>query len=318
MTAYKGEHVPVLINEMLELAAPADGKVYVDCTFGAGGYSRALLASADCKVIALDRDPDVQNMAQELIRESSGRLQFIASNFARIEESLAEINVKQVDAIIMDLGVSTMQLKNAERGFSFMHDALLDMRMSKDGQDAADLVNNAEEQELADIIYRYGGERKSRQIAHKIVLHRQKVPITRTSALASIVHSVLGKKSGKIDSATRTFQALRIYINDELGELREVLAASERLLRVGGRLIVVSFHSLEDSMVKEFLQIKSGATPGESRHVPMRVEKKQQEVNFKLLTRRAIKPTEEEINSNQQSRSARLRAAEKIGEPKNA
>ena len=235
-------HYPVMLNEMLEYVSPKDGEVYVDGTFGAGGYSRALLQAADCKVYAIDRDPNVKQLAEELEAEFPGRIELLIGRFSDMERLLKDAGVEKVDAVVLDIGVSSMQIDQAQRGFSFMRQGPLDMRMSQQGIDAAYVVNNTDEQQLADIIYKYGGEKKSRRVASAIVKARAEQPITTTSELASIVRSVVRMAKDKIDPATRTFQALRIWVNDELGELRDALEASEKVLVTYGRLVVVTFH----------------------------------------------------------------------------
>ncbi|PIR39411.1 MAG: 16S rRNA (cytosine(1402)-N(4))-methyltransferase [Alphaproteobacteria bacterium CG11_big_fil_rev_8_21_14_0_20_39_49] len=304
-------HYPVMLNEMLEYVSPKDGEVYVDGTFGAGGYSRALLQAADCKVYAIDRDPNVKQLAEELEAEFPGRIELLIGRFSDMERLLKDAGVEKVDAVVLDIGVSSMQIDQAQRGFSFMRQGPLDMRMSQQGIDAAYVVNNTDEAQLADIIYKYGGEKKSRRVASAIVKARAEKPITTTSELASIVRSVVRMAKDKIDPATRTFQALRIWVNDELGELRDALESAERLLAPYGRLVVVTFHSLEDAIVKEFVNKKSGKNEGVSRHLPI-VEKKMASATFRPLCNKAVKPSEEEISINIRSRSAKLRAAEKL------
>jgi 16S rRNA (cytosine1402-N4)-methyltransferase len=304
----KQKHFPVMLPQMLEAMQPADGDVYVDGTFGAGGYSKALLESAHCTVYAIDRDPNVATLAQALTEKFPGRFFWLTGSFGDMCELLAARGVTSVNGIVLDIGVSSMQLNTPERGFSFKGDGPLDMRMSASGESAADIVNHASEGELADILYQYGEERKSRQIARAIVNAR---PITRTSELAGIVRRVI--RGGDIDPSTRTFQALRIKVNDELGELERALAAAERLLAPKGRLVIVTFHSLEDRIVKQFLQSRSGETRGESRHLPS-IGVTQKPVAdilpiFLLAQKKPVLPCEEEIRINSRSRSAKLRAA---------
>jgi 16S rRNA (cytosine1402-N4)-methyltransferase len=302
-------HQSVLLNEVLHYMAPKAGEVIVDGTFGAGGYSDALLAAAPCRIYAIDRDPDVLPFAERLAEKyGAGRFTLLQGAFGDMEHLLAEHGITQVDGIVLDLGVSSMQLDTAGRGFSFMADAPLDMRMSKEGRDASLFINEATEEEIADTLFLYGGERKSRRIARKIVEERQKEPITRTGRLASIIRSGVGHHNEKIDAATRSFQAIRIWVNDELGELERVLAAAEKLLAPGGRLVVISFHSLEDTIIKHFLEEKSGKREAVSRHVPVYTEH-QPAILFRYLDKHAVKPTEEEIKRNPRSRSAKLRAA---------
>lgn len=304
-------HLPVLLNEVLEYMNPQPGECYIDGTFGAGGYSRALLQAAECKVYGIDRDPNVQATAEGLAEAFAGRFGFIPGNFGDMDRLAEARGIEGVNGIVLDIGVSSMQLDQAERGFSFMADGPLDMRMSQQGRDAAWLVNEADEKELADILYRYGDEHKSRRIAKKIVEQRAIEPITRTGRLASIIRSAAGKRSGKIDTATKSFQAIRIWVNDELGELERALVAAEKLLLPGGRLVVVSFHSLEDSIVKSFLHEKSGINENSSRHLIMPVEQ-HTPPSFTLLKRGVVKPTEQETDANPRARSSRLRAAVKI------
>lgn len=302
-------HTPVMLTQMLETLSPVDGEVYVDGTFGAGGYSRAILESADCKVIALDRDPSVELFYQPLKAEYGDRISLLQGQFGDMLEILDRNGIDKVDGIVLDIGVSSMQIDQAERGFSFMRDGALDMRMGSDGQSAAEFVNHADEQELADVIYQLGGERKSRRVARAIVNTRAERPIETTGQLAHIIRSVVRASKDGIDPATRTFQAIRIWINDELGELQKVLECSEALLKEGGRLVVVTFHSLEDKIVKDFMNLKSGNVSRLSRHVPLQIQHQEGEVTFERLTRKALKPYETEIKTNVRSRSAKLRAA---------
>ncbi|MFK7838947.1 MAG: 16S rRNA (cytosine(1402)-N(4))-methyltransferase RsmH [Bdellovibrionales bacterium] len=298
-------HYPVMLSEVLESLSPVDGGIYVDGTFGAGGYTKAILDAADCKVVAIDRDPDAQKRADDL---GSDRLVFARGCFGDVEQLLLDAGIEKVDGFVLDLGVSSFQLDQAERGFSFRYDAPLDMRMDHaSGQTAADLVANLEESELADIIYQYGEERKSRRIARKIVELRKENPIMTTFQLADIVRSCLPKAKGRkdIDPATRTFQAIRIAVNDELGELKRALNAADKVLKPNGRMVVVSFHSLEDGLVKRFFREKSGGV-GVSRYQP---EVQNKNYDFELLSRKAIKPSQNEIDENSRSRSARLRTA---------
>lgn len=304
-------HYPVMLPEVLDALSPVDGGVYVDGTFGAGGYSRAILDAADCTLIAIDRDPDAKLRADAMKEEYGGRLIFLRGCFGDVESLLRDAGIQKVDGFVLDLGVSSFQLDEAERGFSFRFDAPLDMRMDPEaGQSAADLVASADEKDLADVIYQYGEERKSRRIAHKIVEMRREAPIETTFQLADIVRSCLPKpRHGDIDPATRTFQALRIAVNDELGELERALKAAESVLAPDGRMVVVSFHSLEDGAVKRFFRKKSGGE-SVSRYQP------QMDVpaaEFELLTRKAVKPSKKEIEENSRSRSARLRAVRYIG-----
>lgn len=303
-------HYPVMLNEVLSALSPADGGVYVDGTFGAGGYAKAILEKADCMVVAIDRDPGAQKRADALAGQYGGRLIFLRGCFGDVENLLAEAGMGRVDGFVLDLGVSSFQLDEAERGFSFREDGPLDMRMDPlSGPSAADLVNSADEKELADLIYRYGEERKSRQIARRIVELRREAAIETTARLADIVRSCVPKSRDGIDPATRTFQALRIAVNDELGELERALGAAEKILKTSGKMVVVSFHSLEDGLVKRFFRAQSGGE-SVSRYMP---QVDSAPAKFSLLTRKAEKPTAQEIAENSRSRSARLRAAEYIG-----
>jgi 16S rRNA (cytosine1402-N4)-methyltransferase len=295
-------HVPVLLAEVLEALAPRDGAHYVDGTFGGGGYARAILEAADCRVLGIDRDPDAIARGAALAARFAGRLTLVQGEFSRMGEY-----VEATDGVVLDLGVSSFQFDEPARGFSFREDGPLDMRMSKDGQSAADFVNSAEEKTLAQVLSRYGEEHQARRIAHQIVLAR---PVTRTAELAEIVLKALGPgaRKLKIHPATRTFQALRILVNDELGELERGLEAAERVLKLRGRLAVVSFHSLEDRIVKQFLAARSESVSKGSRHAPER--RRATSPVFKIFKPRV--PGDAEVRSNPRSRSARLRAAEKL------
>ncbi|MDA1089697.1 MAG: 16S rRNA (cytosine(1402)-N(4))-methyltransferase RsmH [Proteobacteria bacterium] len=313
-TSRSGAHTPVMLAEVIASLSPRDGAIYVDATFGAGGYSKALLDAADCTVWGIDCDPEAQPQSADLRKRYQGRLTVLNGRFGDMVRLLADVGVERIDGIALDLGVSSMQIDQAERGFSFRADGPLDMRMAQSGMTAAEVVNQLGEKELADIIYRYGEERLSRRIAKAIVEARQETPITRTGQLARLIRSVVAKSKDGIDPATRTFQALRIYVNDELGELERGLNAAEALLGPGGRLSVVSFHSLEDRQVKEFLRGRSSAGPRPSRHLPPDTTLSQ-EPTFRLLGRRVVKPTEAETAINPRARSARMRAAERTDAP---
>jgi 16S rRNA (cytosine1402-N4)-methyltransferase len=306
-------HVPVLLNEVVEALQPRDGGRYVDGTFGAGGYTAALLDRADCRVIAIDRDPDAIAAGRALAQRYAPRLRLIEGRFGDMAELLSAEGVEDVDGVALDIGVSSMQFDQAERGFSFRNAGPLDMRMERNGQSAADLVNEADEADLADIIFRYGEERRSRRVARAIVEARKVKRIETTAELAEIVRRAVGPQGrDESDPATRTFQALRIAVNDELGELERGLAAAEQVLAPGGRLAVVSFHSLEDRTVKEFVRARAGRTPAPSRHAPPRAD--QPVASLRDLTRKPVLPSDGEIAVNPRSRSARLRVAEKIGQ----
>jgi len=307
-------HNPVMLQEVIAALAPARHGVYIDGTFGRGGYSRALLEQGAAQVYAIDRDPDAIKAGEGMVAEFKPRLSLLQGPFGAMDVLLAGAQVHSVDGIALDLGVSSPQFDEAERGFSFQHDGPLDMRMSKSGPTAADIVNDTEESALADIIYRYGEERLSRRVAHKIVEARAGLRITRTRQLADIVRSAVPRSADGIHPATRTFQALRMYVNDELGELNRGLAAAERLLKPQGRLAVVSFHSLEDRTVKEFLRRRSGAAPAVSRHVPAN-DDAVLPPSFRLLSRKPQTPTPAEAGGNPRARSAKLRVAERTEAP---
>ena len=300
-------HISVLLSEVLSILKPQDGEVFVDGTFGAGGYSRAILEAANCKVIGVDRDPRAIALGREMEREFSGRLTVLDGCYADMEALLREINVPKVDGVTLDIGVSSMQIDEAERGFSFMKDGPLDMRMSAEGPTAADVINTESEEELAKILFYLGEERRSRAVARVVVERRAEKPFTRTVELAEAVASVVRPSAKGMHPATRTFQALRIFVNDELGQLTAGLAASERLLSPGGRFAVVSFHSLEDRRVKNFLSKRSAARANPSRHLPPSEEGPAP--SFKLIKRGAIKAGADEVSQNPRSRSARLRGA---------
>lgn len=314
-----GRHRPVMLDEVVAALNPHDGAIYVDGTFGGGGYSRALLEAAQCRVWGIDRDPDACARGDIMAAEFDGRLTMLTGCFGDMVNLLATENVAAVDGVTLDLGVSSFQIDQAERGFSFREDGPLDMRMSKDGPSAADIVNTEAEAPLADIIYRYGEERRSRRIARAIVRARDETPITRTAQLAHIVRQCYpaknsASKTKTIDPATRTFQALRIYVNDELGELARGLQAAEILLRSGGRLAIVSFHSLEDRLVKTYLRDRSGGAPQASRHAPQTASDTLAP-SFSLAARRAARPSKDEIAINPRARAARLRTAIRADTP---
>ena len=301
-------HVPVMASEVVAAIAPKPGGRYVDATFGRGGYTRALLASAPCRVLALDRDPGAADAAAALGRDCGDRFRFRRARFSEMESIAADEAFVPADGVAFDLGVSSAQLDDPARGFSFAPGPL-DMRMSGEGPSAADLVAGLEEGRLADLIRRYGEEPRARRVARAIVFARNEAPILTTDRLAAIVARA-APADGRTHPATRTFQALRIAVNDELGELDRGLAAAERLLAPGGRLAVVSFHSLEDRAVKSFLRARSGGAPGGSRHRPP--ASPPQPSSFRLLHRRAIRPGAGEITANPRARSARMRAAERL------
>jgi 16S rRNA (cytosine1402-N4)-methyltransferase len=304
-----GGHLPVLLDRVIEALAPQDGAVYVDGTFGAGGYSQALLAAAHCRVFGIDRDPEAVRRGRDLAEIHKGRLQILEGRFGDMVQLLAPVNTDPIAGIALDLGVSSPQLDTPERGFSFRADGPLDMRMSGAGESAAEVLAKLTELQLAELIRTFGEERFARRVARAITRARQLRPIRRTTELAEIVRAAIPKAEPGRDPATRTFQALRIAVNDELGELDRGLVAAEQLLKPGGRLAVVSFHSLEDRRVKEFLRRRSEAAPRASRHQPLRMATAVP--SFKLLSRRAIKPSAAEIAHNPRARTARLRAAER-------
>jgi 16S rRNA (cytosine1402-N4)-methyltransferase len=304
-------HIPVLGAPALQYLDVHDGGVYIDGTFGAGGYSRAILAAADCRVIGIDRDQTAIALGADLVEQAQGRLTLVEDRFSRLDTVAHDCGHDDVDGIVLDVGVSSMQLDRAERGFSFRLDGPLDMRMSGAGASAADLVNAASERDLATIIYVLGEERFSRGIARAIVKARAEAPIATTRVLADIVASAVRRRPTDIHPATRTFQALRIFVNDELGELAQALVAAEQVLKPGGRLVVVSFHSLEDRIVKSFLASRA-ETRGGSRHAPA-VERAAP--SFAVLTRRPLVAGEDEIARNPRARSARLRAGARTDAP---
>lgn len=300
-------HYPVMLPQVLAALAPAAKELYVDGTFGNGGYSEAILKSAPCEVIGLDRDPSTAPRAAELTQAFAPRFRLIETPFSK----LAELDLPPVDAVVLDIGVSSMQLDQAERGFSFMRAGPLDMRMGGSGPTAAMAVNQLGHGQLASIFKMYGEERQAGRIATAILRAREAGDILTTDALAALVEGVIGR-SGKTHPATRVFQALRIFINDELGELYQGLCAAEALLRPGGRLIVVTFHSLEDRIVKSFFRRRAGEVAGGSRHAPQRVAS--DAASFTLPRRSVVKPSADEIVENPRSRSAKLRCGIRTSE----
>jgi 16S rRNA (cytosine1402-N4)-methyltransferase len=297
-------HIPVLLDEVIAGLCPGPGETHVDGTFGAGGYTKAILDTG-AQVIAFDRDPDAIRDGRVLADESGGRLTLVPERFSRMGEALARHGIDAVDGVTLDIGVSSMQLDQADRGFSFQSDGPLDMRMSQEGESAADFLNTADEAEIADVIYTYGEEPKSRRIARAIVAAR---PIERTAQLAQIVRKAAGYNAGmKKDPATRTFQAIRIHLNEELQELEGGLAAAELVLRPGGRLAVVTFHSLEDRVVKRFLRERSGSVPAGSRHLPAQADSGPA-ATFEAVSK-PVRAGEAELRSNPRARSATLRVA---------
>ncbi|MFL6845235.1 MAG: 16S rRNA (cytosine(1402)-N(4))-methyltransferase RsmH [Allosphingosinicella sp.] len=297
-------HVPVLLDEAIAALAIAPGETHVDGTFGAGGYTNAILEKGAARVYAFDRDPDAIQEGESLAASSGGRLTLVPERFSRMRQALSSHGVDSVDGVTLDIGVSSMQLDRPERGFSFQSDGPLDMRMGGEGESAADFLNNAPEAEIADVLWRYGEEPKSRRIARAIVAAR---PLERTGQLAEIVRKALGWHPGmKKDPATRTFQAIRIHLNEELQELEGGLEAAEQVLRPGGRLAVVTFHSLEDRLVKRFLKERSGDVPAGSRHLPERAAPSP--ASFEAVAK-PVRAGEAEVKANPRARSATLRVA---------
>jgi len=305
------DHNPVMLNEMLKYLAPQDGEIFLDTTFGAGGYSKAILDSCNCNIVSIDKDPTVALYVEKLSKEYNNRFKFIQSDFAQIPEKCG-IDIK-FDGIVMDLGVSSMQLDEGTRGFSFAKDGPLDMRMSNTGFSAADFINSEAEEEIANVIYRYGDETFSRRIAKRIVEERKIEPIISTLRLANIVCSSIFGKRGKIHPATKTFQAIRIHVNDELGQIERFLSNVRRILAPNGRLVIVTFHSLEDSIIKKFFQENSVKIVARSKY-----SKEKQIIEewqwLKILTKKAVIPSRDEIKLNPRSRSAKLRASIRLGD----
>jgi 16S rRNA (cytosine1402-N4)-methyltransferase len=307
-------HTPVMLPEVLGMLAPREGGIYLDGTFGGGGYATGILEAAPCTLWAIDRDPDAIARGASLAARYPGRLHLIHGQFGNLLDLLAEQGVTALDGVVLDVGVSSFQIDDPARGFSFRGDGPLDMRMDRSGPTAADLVNHLAERELADVLFELGEERASRRIARAIVAARAEAPITTTSRLAGIIRSVLPPDRSGIDPATRSFQALRIRVNDELGEIERALEQASRLLAPGGRLVVVSFHSLEDRIVKRFMGDAAGRSPAPSRHDPRGLAERPVP-RFRLLTARPLRPGAAETAANPRSRSARLRALEKSTEP---
>lgn len=306
-------HVPVLIAEVLDALAPIDGGIFVDGTFGAGGYSRALIEAGAGRVVGIDRDPTARPRAEAMQAAFGARFAFVAGAFSELDAHAEAAGATTVDGVVLDVGVSSMQLDEAERGFSFRNDGPLDMRMSLDGPSAADFVNTADWREIARVLSVYGEERQAGRIARAIVARRERSPILRTGELSAVVESVLGgKRFGEVHPATRTFQAIRIHVNRELDELADALAAAERILHPGGRLAVVSFHSLEDRIVKRFVAERSRTVAQGSRHRP---EEPLPPATFRLTARQPVEPGAEECERNPRARSAKLRFAVRTDAP---
>ena len=312
--AARARHIPVLGREVLASLQPREGGIYVDATFGAGGYSRAILETPQTRVIGIDRDRTAILGGFELVEQSNGRLTLIEDRFSNLAEVCSAQGMTSVDGVVMDIGVSSMQLDEAGRGFSFRADGPLDMRMGQEGPTAADVIATASEADLANIIYIFGEERHSRGIARAIVAARKQEPITSTRALADLVGKIVRTKPGDIHPATRTFQGLRIFVNRELDELHLALSAAEQVLKPGGRLVVVSFHSLEDRIVKNFFNERAKAGGG-SRHHP---EAALAAPSFTILTKRPVTAQDDEVSANPRARSAKLRAAERTDAPRHA
>ena len=310
MTA--ASHVPVMAEEALAALAVVPGGLYLDGTFGAGGYTKAILAAGG-RVLALDRDPTAIAAGQDLVAASGGRLVLAQTRFSRMEQAARDCNVGPFDGIVLDIGVSSMQIDEAERGFSFRFDGPLDMRMERTGRSAADLVNELEQDALANLLYLYGEERASRRIARAIIAEREKAPIASTRVLAETIRRANPGKPNEIHPATRSFQALRIAVNEELDELTQALAAAERLLRPGGRLALVTFHSLEDRIVKHFFAERSGRGRAASRLLPGEIAPPPP--TFKILKGQPVAPSARECHENPRARSAKLRWAERSDAP---
>ena len=311
-------HIPVMLSEVIEALDPRDGKHFIDGTFGAGGYTRGLLEAARCSVLAIDRDPDAAKFARALEERFPGRLKFVLGRYAEMREIAEREGIAAIDGVALDLGVSSMQLDEPERGFSFSQDGPLDMRMGAEGLTASDLVNALPERDLAAILSTLGEEKRARSIARAIVARRAEAPILRTGELADIVARVLGRRHDEPKHpATRTFQALRLYLNEELLELARGLSAAEHLLKPKGRLAVVTFHSLEDRIAKRFFAARSMPAPRASRHLPEQGGSTFLP-SFRLLNRRPLSPSKDEIRLNPRARSARLRAGERTDAPPHA
>jgi 16S rRNA (cytosine1402-N4)-methyltransferase len=305
-------HIPVLLTPMLNSLSPKAGEIYVDATFGGGGYARALLEAAPCRVIGIDRDPDAIARGRRLEQEFPDRFSIHQAPFSHLKEILATLSILGVHGIVFDLGVSSYQIDEAARGFSFRFEGPLDMRMSKEGISAADVVNTYSEEELANIIFMYGEEKKSRAIARKIVAMRQIEPIQTTTQLADLVKSVVKGKGDGQHPATLTFQALRIFVNHELEEIKEGLQAAQACLLPGGRLAVITFHSLEDRLIKQFLKETQGQGHSFSRYLPGNSATLKSAPTFSVTQRKGIQPGEDEIRHNPRARSARLRVAVRL------
>ena len=305
-------HLPVMLAEVLEWLAPRDGATYLDGTFGGGGYAGAILDAAGCTLLAIDRDPAAIARGAALAARHPGRLHLLEGRFGDMLALVEAEGVARLDGIVLDLGVSSFQLDEADRGFSFRADGPLDMRMERSGRSAAELVNTLSESDLADVLFELGEERFARRIARVIVAARQEAPIETTARLAGLIRGCVPRDPSGIDSATRSFQALRLAVNDELGEVERGLAAAARLLAPGGRLVVVAFHSLEDRIVKRFMAAAAGRGTGASRHDPASLARRAAAPGWRLLTPKALRPGTAETSLNPRARSARLRAIERL------
>ncbi|HUC17903.1 MAG TPA: 16S rRNA (cytosine(1402)-N(4))-methyltransferase RsmH [Acetobacteraceae bacterium] len=304
-------HIPVLLDEMLAFLCPRDGGTYLDATFGGGGHAGAILGAARCTLFAIDRDPAAIARGAALAARYPDRLTLIEGRFSAMLELLRRAGVDRLDGIVMDLGVSSFQLDDPARGFSFRFAGPLDMRMGRDGPTAADLVNTLPAEALASLLAEFGEERHARRIARHLLAARARRPIATTTELAEIIRAAMPPSRERIDPATRSFQALRIRVNDELGEIASALEQAASLLAPGGRLIVIAFHSLEDRLVKHFMAEAAGRTPLPSRYLPATPR---EAARFRLLTPRAVRPGTAEIAANARAASARLRAIERVGD----
>ncbi len=314
-TADTPRHIPVMLPDVLDALGPKAGETFIDGTFGAGGYTRAILQSSASHVIAFDRDPTAIAGGAELVAQFAPRLTLLHRPFGGLAEAVEELGIAAVDGVVLDIGVSSMQIDQAERGFSFQSDGPIDMRMSREGPSAADVVNGFDEEQIADIIYEYGDERRSRAVARAIVKARAVAPLTRTKELADLVLRVFhGRREDGRHPATRTFQGLRIFVNDELGELERGLRGAEKILRPGGRLVVVTFHSLEDRIVKRFIAERAGKSDQGSRYLPQK-NLQVSPPSFRIVNSRPLTPQKGELDVNPRARSARLRAAIRTDAP---